>query len=50
MIVLVDGEKEQIEEFLEVVKSKKSESAVVEEIRVEEYVGRVRDIDIQKQL
>ena len=41
LIVLVDGEKEQIEEFLEFVKSEKSKSAVVEEIKVEEYVGRL---------
>jgi len=44
LIVLVDEEKEQIEEFIEFVKTNKPEKAV-EEIRVEEYKGRVRDIE-----
>ncbi len=45
LIVLVDGEEEQIEEFIKLVKSVKPENAVVEKIEVEEYAGRVRDID-----
>ncbi|AGK60056.1 hypothetical protein Asulf_00020 [Archaeoglobus sulfaticallidus PM70-1] len=45
LVVLVDGEKEQIEEFLEFIKSNKPENAVVEKIQVEEYTGRVRDIE-----
>jgi acylphosphatase/uncharacterized protein YoxC len=45
LIVLVDGEKEQIEEFVKIVRSEKPENAVIEEIRVEEYAGRVRDIE-----
>jgi len=45
LIVLVDGEKEQIEEFVKFVRSEKPENAVIEEIRVEEYAGRVRDIE-----
>ena len=45
LIVLVDGEKEKIEEFIEFIKSEKPEKAVVEEIKVEEYVGSVREID-----
>ena len=45
LIVLVDGEKEKIEEFIEFIRSEKPEKAVVEEIKVEEYVGSVREID-----
>jgi len=45
LIVLVDGEEDQIREFLEFVRTEKPENAVVEEIRVEEHSGRVRDID-----
>ncbi|MDI9645432.1 MAG: acylphosphatase [Archaeoglobales archaeon] len=45
LIVLVDGEKEQLEQFIEFVKSNKPENAVVEEISVEEFKGRVRDIE-----
>ncbi|MEM2787908.1 MAG: acylphosphatase [Archaeoglobaceae archaeon] len=45
LIVLIDGEKEQLEQFVEFVKSNKPEMAVVEEISVEEFKGRVRDID-----
>jgi acylphosphatase len=45
LVVLVDGEEEQIREFVEFVEKEKPENAVVEEIRVEEYSGRVRDID-----
>ncbi|TDA26461.1 MAG: acylphosphatase [Archaeoglobi archaeon] len=45
LIVLIDGEKEQIESFVRFVKENKPENAVVEEIRVEEYHGIVRDIE-----
>ncbi|RLG70106.1 MAG: acylphosphatase, partial [Methanobacteriota archaeon] len=45
LIVLVDGEKEQIEEFVEFVKVEKPEKAIVEEIRVEDYDKKVRDIE-----
>jgi acylphosphatase len=45
LIVLVDGEKEQITEFVEFVKTNKPENAVVDRIEVEEYTGRVRDIE-----
>jgi len=45
LIVLIDGEKEQIESFVRFVKENKPEKAVVEEIRVEEYRGTVRDIE-----
>jgi acylphosphatase len=45
VIVLVDGEKEQIESFVRFVRENKPEKAVVEEIRVEEYHGTVRDIE-----
>jgi hydrogenase maturation factor HypF (carbamoyltransferase family) len=44
LIVLIDGEKEQIQEFLEIVKSKKPEGAVIESIKEEEYGGRIREI------
>ncbi len=45
LIVLVDGEKEQLEEFAEFVKTNKPENAIVDEIRIEEYGGRVREIE-----
>jgi hydrogenase maturation protein HypF len=45
LIVLIDGEKEQIESFVRFLKENKPEKAVVEEIRVEEYRGIVRDIE-----
>ena len=45
LIVLIDGEKEQIESFVRFVKENKPEKAVVEEMRVEEYHGIVRDIE-----
>jgi len=45
LIVLIDGDKEQIESFIRFVKENKPENAVVEEIRVEEYRGTVRDIE-----
>ncbi|MEM1672066.1 MAG: acylphosphatase [Archaeoglobaceae archaeon] len=45
IIVLVDGDKEQLEQFIEFVKSNKPENALVEEISVEEFKGKVRDIE-----
>ncbi|MEM4292486.1 MAG: acylphosphatase [Archaeoglobaceae archaeon] len=45
LIVLVDGDKEQLEQFIEFVKKNRPEMAVVEEISVEEFKGRVRDIE-----
>jgi acylphosphatase len=45
LIVLIDGNKEQIESFIRFVKENKPEKAVVEEMRVEEYHGIVRDIE-----
>ncbi|MEM2325662.1 MAG: acylphosphatase, partial [Archaeoglobaceae archaeon] len=45
LIVLVDGEKEQLEQFIEFLKRNKPENALVEEISVEEFKGRVRDIE-----
>ncbi len=45
LIVLVDGEKEQLEEFAEFVKTNKPENDIVDEIRIEEYRGRVREIE-----
>ncbi len=45
LLVLVDGDEEQIREFVEFVKSNKPENAVVEEIKIESYDGRVRDIE-----
>jgi len=45
LIVLIDGNKEQIESFVRFLKENKPEKAVVEEIRVEEYRGTVRDIE-----
>ncbi|MCS7119379.1 MAG: acylphosphatase, partial [Archaeoglobaceae archaeon] len=45
LIVLVDGEKEQLDQFLDFVKTCKPEIAIVEEITVEEFKGRVRDVE-----
>jgi len=45
LIVLIDGDKEQIESFVRFVKENRPEKAVVEEMRVEEYHGTVRDIE-----
>ncbi len=45
LVVLVDGDEEQLKEFVEFVKTNKPEKAVVEEVRIEEYGGRVRDIE-----
>ncbi|MCS7130441.1 MAG: acylphosphatase [Archaeoglobaceae archaeon] len=45
LIVLVDGDKEQIEHFVEFVKNNRPEMAIVEEITVEEFKGRVRELE-----
>ncbi|MEM2325137.1 MAG: acylphosphatase [Archaeoglobaceae archaeon] len=45
LIVFLDGEKEQMEQFVELVKTKKPEMAIVEDISIEEFKGRVREID-----
>ncbi|MEM1577337.1 MAG: acylphosphatase [Archaeoglobaceae archaeon] len=45
LIVLVDGDKEQLEQFIEFVKKNRPENALVEEISVEEFKGKVRDIE-----
>jgi len=45
LVVLIDGERGQIEEFIEFVKTNKPEKAIVEEIKIEEFEGRVRDIE-----
>ncbi len=45
LVALVDGDEEQIKEFVEFVKTDKHEKAIVKEIRIEEYRGRVRDIE-----
>jgi acylphosphatase len=45
LIVLIEGDKEQIESFVRFVKENRPQNAVVEEIRVEEYHGMVRDIE-----
>lgn len=45
LIVLVEGDEEQIREFVEFIKTNKPEKAVVEEIKVEEYKKPVRSIE-----
>ena len=45
VVVLVEGEEETLKEFVELVKTSKPEKAVVEEIKVEEFKGKVRTID-----
>ena len=45
VVVLVDGDEEQVKQFIELVKENKPESAVVEDIKVEDYGGFVRSID-----
>jgi len=45
VVVLVDGDEDQLKEFVELVREEKPENAVVEEIRIEEYTGRIRDIE-----
>lgn len=45
LIVLVEGDEEQIKEFVNFVKSVKPEKAIVEDIEVEEFKGTIRTID-----
>jgi len=45
VVVLVEGDEETLKEFVELVKTTKPERAVVEEIKVEEFKGKVRTID-----
>jgi len=45
VIVLVDGDEDQLKEFTEKVKAEKPELAVVEDITVEDYSGRIMDIE-----
>jgi acylphosphatase len=49
VIVLVEGDEEQVNQFIELVKPEKPENAVVEDIKVEEYKGFVRSIDSYRQ-
>jgi len=49
VVVLVDGDEEQLKEFVEFVKEEKPENAIVEEIKVEEYVGHIRTIENYRQ-
>ena len=49
VIVLVEGEEEQVNRFLETVKTEKPENAIVENIDVEEFTGFVRSIDSYRQ-
>lgn len=45
IVVLVDGSDEQLKEFVESVKTEKPELAVVEDIKIEKYGGRIRDVE-----
>ncbi|RLI77856.1 acylphosphatase [Archaeoglobales archaeon] len=45
LVVLIDGDKEQLDEFIRFVNSERPEGADVEEIRIEEYAGKIRDIE-----
>ena len=49
VVVLVDGDEEQLKEFVELVREEKPENAVVEEIKVEEYKGHIRTIENYRQ-
>jgi acylphosphatase len=49
VIVLVEGDEDQINQFIELVKKEKPENAVVEDIKVEEFKGFVRSIDSYRQ-
>ena len=48
VVVLIEGNEEQVKQFVELVKESKPENAVVEEIKVEDYDGFVRTIDSYK--
>jgi len=45
LVVLIEGDEEQVKEFIEFVKTNKPEKAVVENIKVEEYKKPIRTID-----
>jgi len=45
LVVLVEGDDEQVKEFIEFVKTNKPEKAVVEEIKVEDYKKPIRSIN-----
>jgi len=45
LVILVDGEDVQLNEFIEFVNSNCPEKAVVESISVSEYTGKVKGID-----
>jgi acylphosphatase len=49
VVVLVEGEEDQVNQFIKLVKSENPENAIVEEIKVEEYKGFVRSIDSYRQ-
>jgi len=49
VVVLVEGDEEVINKFVEAVKTEKPENAIVEEVRVEEFKGFVRSIDSYRQ-
>jgi len=45
LVVLIEGDEEQVKEFIEFVKTNKPEKAVVEDIKIEEYKKPIRSID-----
>ena len=45
LVVLIDGEKEQIEKFVEFVKKSKPADAIVEQIKIEEYKEAIMEIE-----
>ncbi len=45
VVVLVEGNEDQVNQFIELIKENKPENAVVEEIKVEDYDGFIRTID-----
>ena len=45
VLILVDGDEDQLREFIELIKTEKPEKAIVDEIRVEDYSGNVPDIE-----
>ncbi len=49
VVVLVEGEEDTVNQFIEFVKTEKPENAVVEEINVEDHDGFVRSIDSYRQ-
>ena len=45
LIVFVDGEEDQIKDFVEFVKTNKPPNAIIDDIEIEEFDGKVMDID-----